>query len=94
MPSDASAVELAGASGEQMLGLLLDRRLALWVGLGGVPHVGERDLGASVREQPPEGKRIAVVAGTVVGNDYLRHGQSPDRSWLCGRTGLSGARPA
>ena len=63
---DTSAVELAGANGERVLGVSLDRCLALWVGLGGVTHIGERDLGTSVGEQSPEDKRIAVVAGTVV----------------------------
>src|SRR5271167_766905 len=83
---DASAVELAGADGERVLGVSSDRCLALWVGLGSVTHIGERDLGTSVGEQPPEGKRIAVVAGTVVRNDHLRHGSF---SWIDLASGMA-----
>ena len=74
--SDASALEQAGADGEQVLGLSMRHRLVLRVGLGGVTHIGERDLATSLSEQPPEGERIAIVTGPVVGNNHLRHGVS------------------
>ena len=50
---DAGAVEQAGADCEQVLGLSLSRRLLLWVGLGGVTHIGERDLEPAAANNRP-----------------------------------------
>jgi hypothetical protein len=56
---------------EQALGLLLGGALAGGVGLGGVTHVGELELGAGVSEQAAEDERVLVVRCPVVGDDHL-----------------------
>ena len=72
MPLEVRSADLAGAALEQLLRLLLRRRFAGRVVLLGVAYVSDRELGPAVCEQAPEGERVAVVVGVVVGNDDLQ----------------------
>ncbi len=84
--------EQLAAAREQRLGLVLGEHLAVGLGLVGVAHVRERDLGAGLREEAAEGDGVVLVVGAVVGNDDLGGGHG----FLLSRFvwGLvSGARP-
>ena len=75
MARDVRVAEQLSAVLEQRLGLALLEDLALAVGLLRMADVRERQLAAAGREELPQGERVAVVIGVVVGDDDSRgHG--------------------
>ncbi len=69
VPGCVGVAEQLGAALEQVLGLGLGERLTVAVGLGGVAHVGEADLGAGLPEEAAERDRVVLVRGAVIGDD-------------------------
>ena len=85
-PVASRVAEQRRAALEQRLGLVLGERLAVVVGLVAVAHVGDRHLGAGAGEDAPEGDRVVLVRGAVVGNDDLGgHGALLSRLKWTGR---------
>ena len=69
---DVGIVEPARTALEQDLRLVFGEQLAVTLGMRGVAHVGERQLGAGVAEQPPQRQRVVVAGSVVVGDDRAR----------------------